>query len=311
MSFSRRTRSRISRGVRMRIGYACITLSLACRSSRTFRIKSYSPENMEKTVGGNLACLREQLLFNLDRGIFYFRISSDLVPFASHPICDYPWQETFRGEFMELGRLVRESGMRVTMHPDQFTLINSPHQGVHERSVAELQYHAEVLELMGLDETHKIQIHVGGVYGDKKAGLERFARRYRALPARVRSRLVVENDERSYALADCLEAYEMSGVPVVLDTLHHAANNRGERLRVALKAAAATWGRKDGPPMVDYSSQKKGARPGAHAYSLDGEDFRAFLASARGLDFDLMLEVKNKERSALEAIAMAREMGFI
>ncbi|MDD3717635.1 MAG: UV DNA damage repair endonuclease UvsE, partial [Actinomycetota bacterium] len=79
----------------MRIGYACINLSMECRSSRTFRLKSYSAENMRSTVAGNLSCLREQLDFNLEHCILYFRISSDLVPFASHPVCAYPWQREF------------------------------------------------------------------------------------------------------------------------------------------------------------------------------------------------------------------------
>src|SRR4030042_6986744 len=104
----------------MKIGYACINLSLDCRSSRTFRLKSYSAENMERTVGGNLSCLGEQLRYNLEHGIHYFRISSDLVPFASHPVCDYPWQREFRKQFKEIGAFVVEHGMRVTMHPDPF-----------------------------------------------------------------------------------------------------------------------------------------------------------------------------------------------
>jgi UV DNA damage endonuclease len=288
----------------MKIGYACINLSLDCRSSRTFRLKSYSGENMERTVGGNLSCLREQLAFNLEHGIAYFRISSDLVPFASHPICDFPWQRVFRQQFREIGAFVVEHGMRVTMHPDQFILINSVDAGIYERSVAELVYHTQVLDLMGLDGTHKVQIHVGGVYGDKEESMSRFVSRYRKLPAAVRRRLVVENDERSYGLADCLEVNARTGVPVVFDTLHHAANNRGEKLRQALIAAGSTWKEKDGLPMVDYSSQKKGARIGAHAFALDPDDFRLFLRASRGLDRDVMLEVKNKERSALEALSI-------
>ena len=200
--------------------------------------------------------------------------------------------------------------MRVTMHPDQFILINSLDAGIYERSVAELVYHARVLDLMGLDGTHKVQIHVGGVYGDKEESISRFASRYRKLPAAVRRRLVVENDERSYGLADCLEVNARTGVPVVFDTLHHAANNRGERLRQALIAAGSTWKEKDGLPMVDYSSQKKGARLGAHAYALDPDDFRLFLRASRGLDRDVMLEVKNKERSALEALSMLGVRGL-
>jgi len=265
---------------------------------------------MERTVGGNLSCLLEQLRYNLEHDIYYFRVSSDLVPFASHPVCDYPWQERFEGEFAEIGGFVAGHAMRVTMHPDQFILINALDEGIHERSVAELVYHARVLDLMGLDASHKIQIHVGGVYGDREASIYRFVDRYRKLPAEVRRRLVVENDERSYGLADCLEVSAETGVPVVFDTLHHSANNRGEKLKEALAAAGATWGEKDGPPMVDYSSQKKGGKPGAHAYALDPHDFRAFLQAARGLDFDVMLEVKNKERSALAALSIATEMGL-
>jgi len=288
----------------MRIGYACINISLDCRSSRTFRLKSYSAENMERTVGGNLSCLREQLAYNLEHGIDYFRISSDLVPFASHPVCDFPWQRVFRQQFKEIGAFVVEHGMRVTMHPDQFILINSVDADIYERSVAELAYHARVLDLMGLDAAHKVQIHVGGVYGDKEESISRFASRFRKLPAAVKRRLVVENDERSYCLADCMEVSAKTGVPVVFDTLHHAANNRGESLRKALTAAGSTWKEKDGLPMVDYSSQKKGARLGAHAYALDPDDFRLFLRASRGLDRDVMLEVKNKERSALEALSI-------
>jgi UV DNA damage endonuclease len=292
----------------MKIGYACINLSLDCRSSRTFRLKSYSTENMERTLGGNLSCLREQLVYNLQHGIQYFRISSDLVPFASHPVCDFPWQRFFRLQFKEIGSVIAEHGMRVTMHPDQFILINSLDGGIYERSAAELVYHARVLDLMGLDGTHKVQIHVGGVYGDKEAGVSRFAKRYGKLPAAVKRRLVVENDERSYGLADCMEVSARTGIPVVFDTLHHAANNRGEGLREALVAAGSTWKEEDGLPMVDYSSQKKGGRLGAHAYALDPDDFRNFLRASRGLDRDVMLEVKNKERSALEALSIIHDL---
>ena len=294
----------------MRIGYACINLSLSCRSSRTFRLKSYSSEMMEKTVGNNLSCLREQLQFNLEHDIYYFRISSDLVPFASHPVCDFPWQRSFKAEFEEIGGFIKKQAMRVTMHPDQFILINSVDEDIFERSVKELIYHTEVLDLMGLDATHKIQIHVGGVYGDKAASMARFASRYRKLPSRVKRRLVVENDERSYGLADCLAVHADTGGPLVFDTLHHSANNRGEGMRKALSKAGSTWEKKDGLPMVDYSSQKKGGKPGAHAYALYPDDFRSFLEQARGLDFDVMLEVKNKERSALEALSIADEIGI-
>ncbi len=292
----------------MRIGYPCINLSLQCRSSRTFRLKSYSQELMEKTVRDNLSCLQEILQYNLAHGILYFRISSDLIPFASHPICDFPWQEVFSEEFKALGGFVKKHKMRVTMHPDQFILINALEERIITNSVRELVYHAEVLDLLGVDLTCKIQIHVGGAYGDKKRSMTRFSQNFRELPPAVKRRLVVENDERIYSVADCMEVHRLTGIPVVLDALHHSANNRGETLGEALSLTSSTWRKRDGLPMVDYSSQKKGAKIGTHAYALDLKDFRRFLAETRGYDFDLMLEVKNKERSALRALKLVSEI---
>ncbi|MDD1665292.1 MAG: hypothetical protein LUQ32_08035 [Methanomicrobiales archaeon] len=123
---------------------------------------------------------RKILEFNRDHGILFFRITSDIVPFASHPVIDLPWQDRFRAQIGEIGRLIRDSGMRISMHPDQFILINAPDETIVERSIAELRYHAEVLDLMDLDTTAKIQIHVGGVFGDREASIRRFIDRARA-----------------------------------------------------------------------------------------------------------------------------------
>jgi UV DNA damage endonuclease len=191
------------------------------------------------------------------------------------------------------------------MHPDQFTLINARDPDIVRRSVAELEYHVRVLERLGLDDTAKVQLHVGGVYGDRAASLDRFARNWERLPAAVRRRLVVENDDRHYPLGDCLKLHARCGIPVLFDAFHHALRGAGEPPAEALAAAGRTWSAADGPPMVDYSSQAPGARPGTHAHALDEASFRDFLRDSRPHDFDLMLEIKDKERSALRARALA------
>ena len=197
------------------------------------------------------------------------------------------------------------------MHPDQFTLINSPDPEIFQRSAAELSYHARVLDLLGLDLTARVQIHAGGAYGDKPASLDRFCRRFERLPAAVRRRLAVENDDRLYRVADCLLISRRTGIPVLFDSFHHRLNSRGESAAEGLAMAAATWKRADGPPMVDYSSQKKGERAGSHAESIDLKHFARFIAAAAGMDFDLMLEIKDKERSALRARTHLVRMGRI
>lgn len=286
----------------MKIGYPCICLSLSCRASSTFRLRSYSAARLKETVAANLDCLRRILEFNAARGILHFRITSDLVPFASHPVCRARWRAGFREEFAAIGAFIRKAGFRISMHPDQFTLINSPDPGIVERSVRELEYHADVLDLLGLAPSAKVQIHVGGVYGEREKAILRFGAAFGRLPEKVKSRLVVENDDRLFPLQDCLRVHELTGIPVVFDVLHHRILNRGELVREALFAAAKTWRKRDGLPIVDYSGQDPARRVGAHCASIDLRDFRAFLRLSRPLDFDIMLEIKDKEKSALRAL---------
>jgi UV DNA damage endonuclease len=204
--------------------------------------------------------------------------------------------------FREIGNLMKSSKMRVAMHPDQFVIVNSIDEDIFHRSVRELSYHAEVLDLLETDYTAKIQIHVGGVYGNKKRSLKRFITRHRKLPQKIKQRLVIENDERLYSLEDCLLMHEHTDIPVVFDVLHFRCNNNGERLIDMFSKTLATWSKKDGIPIVDYSSQENHKKIGRHSTSLDAHDFRHFLQDASGFDFDIMCEIKDKEKSALKAL---------
>jgi UV DNA damage endonuclease len=291
----------------MKIGYPCINRSIGCTANRTFRLSSYSSERLEATVAENLACLGRILSFNRAHGILFFRITSDLVPFASHPVMDLPWQDLFREQFRETGRIIKDSGTRISMHPDQFILINAPDEGIVERSVAELRYHAEILDLLHLDGTAKIQIHVGGLYGDREASIRRFIEQATGLDEAILRHLAIENDDLRFPLADCLRIHDETGLPVVFDVLHHELNNRGEPLGRAVSLAAGTWKGSDGTPMVDYSAQEEGRRRGTHATSLHLRHFRRFLGESRPHDLDVMLEIKDKEKSALRALGAARD----
>ncbi|MFO8133030.1 MAG: UV DNA damage repair endonuclease UvsE [Thermoplasmatota archaeon] len=286
----------------MRIGYPCINRTLDCSANKTFRLKSYSEDRLIKTLGNNLHCLKDILQFNVDHKIYFFRITSDLVPFASHEINAFDWQGYFKDEFEELGDMIEEHGMRVSMHPDQFIVLNSIHDHVYERSVAELRYHADALDLMKLDATAKIQVHVGGVYGDKEKSMDRFAERYNTLDECIKRRLVVENDDVSYTIGDCLHINEMTGIPVVFDYLHHQVKPSKGALTQLLHQVNATWKQDDGLPIYDYSSQEPGERAGKHAEHIDIADFIEFIERTEDRAFDVMLEIKDKEQSAIKAI---------
>ncbi len=290
----------------MRIGYPCINRSIGCTASSTFRLASYTEERLKETVKGNLVCLEKILRYNRAHGLLFFRITSDLVPFASHPVCTFPWQEHFAEEFQGIGAFIRQHGFRISMHPDQFVLLNAPDEGVFQRSIADLVYQVQVLDLMGLDTMAKVQIHVGGVYGDKPLSMDRFTDKYGQLDPVIKNRLVIENDERLYTISDCLALHERTGIPVIADSFHHALHNHGERFADLLESIRVTWKAQDGIPMVDYSSQEPGKRVGAHAEQIVPEEFRQFLHETRPADFDIMLEIKDKEKSALSALDIAR-----
>jgi len=291
----------------MRIGYPGINTSIGCKSSRTFRLKSYTEKRLKETVENNLNCLGRILSFNLRHNILFFRITSDLVPFASHPICKFDWQGSFGKRFNEIGDFIKNCDMRISMHPDQFTLINSLDNRVFENSVRELVYHAQVLDLMELGTSAKIQIHVGGVYGDKETSMRRFVERFEILDEIVKRRLVIENDDRRYNLKDCLRISAEVGIPILFDVFHHEVSNSWETLKEAFGLFAPTWKPEDGLPMVDYSSQLPSDIKGKHAETLNLGIFREFLEETRLFDFDVMLEIKDKEMSALKAIEIASQ----
>lgn len=286
----------------MRIGYPCLNLTLGCKGSKTFRLASYSDKRIIESIENNLDCLLKMLEFNIKNKILFFRLSSSLVPFASHPVCKYDWQRHFKQTFINIGNFIKKHNIRISMHPDQFTLINSIDEDIFKRSYKELLYHSQVLDLMRLDSSAKIQIHVGGVYKDKEKSINRFIKRFNRLDQTIIKRLVVENDGVSYTLKNCIDISGKTGIPVLFDVFHHSVNSSGESIHDGIKVAAQTWKAKDGPLMVDYSIQKPKAKPGSHADSINLRHFKKFLDSTKPYDFDIMLEIKNKEKSALQAI---------
>lgn len=287
----------------MRIGYVGNNATIG-RSYETFRLKSYSPERFCRAVEGNLDTLQAILAENARLGLLFYRMPSGLIPFASHPRCDEDWASRFGTSLTRIGAFARARGLRLSTHPDQFILLNSPRPDVTARSLAELDYHARLMDGLGLGADAKIQIHVGGLYGDRKAALHRFVKRFRALPQAVGRRLVVENDDRLFGLADVLRLHEETGIPALLDVFHLECLEGETRPREALARAAGTWSSRDGPPMVDYSSQAPGRPRGTHALTLDPAHFRGFLRNATGMDVDVLLEIKDKEKSALRARRM-------
>ena len=297
----------------MRIGYPCINLTLNNPFPSTFRLKSFSESRFKETVKNNLDHLLKILKFNLKSNILFFRISSDLIPFASHPVCTFDWPSYFNAEFMEIGKLVTKNNMRVSMHPDQFVILNAVDQKIVQNSIRELEYHSQVLETMNLLYDAKIQIHVGGVYGNKQVAKNRFIKNFNNIDETLKRRIIIENDDRSYSLSDCLDINKETGIPIVFDTFHHECLNNNEKIIDAVISSSKTWKYSlDGFPIIDYSSQSKGERKGKHVKTIEINHFVEYydifkeVFRTEAIDLDIMLEIKDKEKSALLAIETTR-----
>ncbi|MDP8907910.1 MAG: UV DNA damage repair endonuclease UvsE, partial [Chloroflexota bacterium] len=129
-----------------------------------------------------------------------YRISSDIAPYITHPdLPQFHHQiDECRQELATLGMRARELDLRLSMHPSQYIVLNSPDERIATAAIRDFVYHAEFLDALGVGPEAKIVTHVGGAYGDRDAAMDRFVRRYETLPANVRARLVLENDETLY-----------------------------------------------------------------------------------------------------------------
>lgn len=265
-----------------------------------------------------------------EQRIRMYRISSDIAPYVTHP--DLPrfhhQLDEAAAEVAAIGARARALNLRLSMHPSQYIVLNSPDERVAASAIADFAFHADFLDALGTSSEAKIITHVGGVYGDRAAAIDRWVARYEMLAPSIRRRLVLENDEISYSVADILSIHRRSGVPLVFDILHHQVNGSVELSDLeACRACLATWPAAE-TPKIHYSSQRRAdrevslrdratgarqtvrrpAKAGQHDDWIDAGEFVTFVRAMGDTRFDIMLEAKQKDRALLalrDAIAGA------
>ena len=249
------------------LGYACINMTLAkqgisCNRSmirRTFDAKgvAYASE----LILENLRNLTKIISWNNQNGIKVYRMSSNMFPWMSeYEFTDLPDYDKICNLLKGIGTLAMENGQRLSFHPGQFCVLASPNEEVVLNAMNELDKSAQIMDLMGLPESRmaKINIHVGGAYGDKKTALERFCKNFLRLQPSAQARLTVENDDKAnmYSVKDLYEGvYKVVGIPIVFDYFHHKFCTGDMTEEEALKLAASTWG--DIKPCTHYSESRR------------------------------------------------------
>lgn len=300
--------------LRLRLGLCCqfAREPIAFRTTTvTAMLRLSRPERLARLAElclTNADALLASLRYCAAQGVGAFRINSQILPVKTHPqagydICELPGDKQIVARFRECGTFAREQGLRLSFHPDQFVVLNSPNADTVARSLDELNYQAEVAEWVGAD---IINIHGGGAYGDKPTALQALRRTIERLPTPVRSRLTLENDDRTYAPADLLPVCADTGVPLVYDVHHHRCLPDGLTIEDATERAWATWKRE---PLFHISSPLEGwhgPKPARHHDYIDPRDFPNGWMN-RTLTVEV--EAKAKELAVLKLLADLQRPG--
>lgn len=293
----------------MSIGYACKLIGVEDTVMKSCTMKNATEERLLILIEANLRALDHIIEYNIQNRIKMFRISSDLIPFGSSHVNQIQWWVLFAEQLEAIGEKIKGCGMRVSLHPGQYTVINSPREDVVHRAVEDLVYHARILDAMKLGPEHKLVLHIGGAYGDKPKAMERFCDSYQKLSDVVKKRLIIENDDKIYNIEEVLAIGLKMGIPVVYDNLHHEINHVEPAYDDAhwIAQTKITWKPVDGRQKVHYSQQAKGKRTGSHSDFIHIEPFLAYYKAVSGDAIDIMLEVKDKNLSCVKCVHCTSE----
>lgn len=298
-----------------KFGYACISLGLvekmgksAPSTNRTMIRKTFDEKGVAYASSLALQNCRDILpilQWNLQNKIFFFRLSSNLFPWASeYPIESLPDYQEIKSALESAGNFAKSHGMRITFHPGPFNKLCSESESVVKNTITDLEIHGKIFDLMDMPKNHnsKINIHLGGAYGEKDVAISRFVKNFFRLSDSVKSRLTVENDDKEslYSTKELVEnLFPHTGIPIVHDQHHHTLCAGGISQEEAMNMAISTWP-KGITPVIHYSESKSveennpKIKPQAHS------DFIYKKIETYNLSVDVMVEAKMKDLCLLK-----------
>jgi len=297
----------------MNLGYACINTILKANdifTNRTMRQKTFEAKGLDYVSDlslQNVKDLKTHVLWNNEHNIKLFRLSSQIFPWMEkYEFSDLKDYEEIKSLMLEIGEIATKANQRLTMHPGPFHCLASPNPKVVKRTILGLHKHSEQFNMMGFKPSYynKINIHVGGAYGDKKTTLSRFCKNFHLLDEDTKKRLVIENDDSAneYSVKDLFEGvYKIIGTPITFDYFHHKFNTGELTEEEALKLANTTWP-KNVTQCCHYSESRRkermdeSIRPQAHS-DIIYEKIQTY-----GLEPDIVIEAKLKEQAIFKRV---------
>ena len=295
----------------MELGYACINSTLqntrGITTNRGMRQKTFNEKGLDyvsELALQNVKDLVTIIKWNEEKDIKLFRMSSDLFPWMTfYDFTDLPDYTKIINLLKGAGILAEKYGQRLTFHPSHFNALGSPNPIVVEKAIKELNKHGDIMDIMGLSTTvyNKINIHVGGAYGDKQATLKRWIDSYYLLNDSTQKRLTIENDDKAnmYSVKELYKGIsEQCGVPIVFDYYHHKFCTGGLTEREALNLAISTWP-KGITPCCHYSESRRDEHLDESIRAQAHSDLISSTICRYGNEVDVVVEAKHKELAVL------------
>ena len=295
--------------MKIRLGYVSLAKTLDdITTSHTITYTNYIKNNytVDKLIeitNLNLDSLKEILIYNVKNNFHFYRITSKLVPLATHKDVEFNYIKPMLNKYEEIGNIINKNKLRVDTHPDQFAVLNSTNKEIVNNTIKILEYHYNILKAFNIKDK-VIILHVGSSVFGKENSIKRFINNFNLLPSHLKEVIALENDDKTYNIIDVLQLCEKCSVPMVLDYHHYLCNNNGEKIEDYLNRIFNTW--KNKIPKMHFSSPKNNSKKDFRSHNdyIDSNKFTIFLDILKKYDkdVDIMLEAKAKDYALTKLI---------
>jgi UV DNA damage endonuclease len=291
--------------MKIRLGYVAIALTLNKVTSSSLMTYSYykklnvdfANNKLDKIIVSNLEDLEKIILYNIRNNIHFYRLSSQIIPLATHESVDFEYIKRYDNYFKKISKLINDSNMRVDTHPDQFCVLNSENNLVVQNSINILRFHKELMQSMNIKVPIAV-IHIGSKAGGKKEAINRFKSVFNTLDSSIKSMITIENDDKVYNIRNVLKLCNELNVPMTLDFHHYLCNNNDEKIEDYIEKICNTWNNGLNPK-IHFSSSKGRYKQDKRTHNdyIDSDKFIGFIEKIKFInrDIDIMLEAKMKD----------------
>ena len=298
--------------MKVRLGYACITNALDESSSSLLtythfkKLGSSGYSKLNEVIISNFNSLENILKYNISNEIYFYRLSSNIIPLISHPNVDIDLTK-YKDYFKRIGDIINKNKLRVDMHVDPYYVLNSVNEDVVKSTINICKIYHNMFKLMNIKSN--LIFHIGGKTISKEEGIKRFISNFKLLDKEIKDMILIENDDKIYDIIDCINISKRINCKIVLDYHHYMCNKGGVDIKDYLEYIFNTF---EGIPKVHFSSPKSKKEYRAHHDYINIKEFTKFLDMIKvyNRDIDIMIEAKMKDEAVFRLIRQLKHLGY-